>query len=96
MLCHDFITWGRWMQKADRRVAETRDGGVRVSTVFLGLDHRFGKGPPLLFETTIFGGEHDQYRDRASSWEEAEVMHAEACVLAFPPKADSRFQVLDL
>lgn len=26
----------------------------RVSTVFLGIDHNWGEGPPLLFETMVF------------------------------------------
>ena len=34
--------------------------GVRVSTVWLGLDHRHGPfGPPLIFETMVFGGSFD-------------------------------------
>lgn len=32
---------------------------VTVSTVWLGLDHRFGDGPPLIFETMYFGGDVD-------------------------------------
>jgi hypothetical protein len=36
------------------------DGNIGISTVFLGLDHRhFGDGPPLLFETMVFGGSRD-------------------------------------
>jgi hypothetical protein len=58
--------------------------GVEVSTVFLGLDHAWGKGPPMLFETMIFGGEHDQYQERCSTWEQAEEMHRRACALAWP------------
>jgi hypothetical protein len=46
-----------------------------VSTVFLGLDHQWGDGPPLVFETMIFGGEHDQYQERYSTWDEAEAGH---------------------
>ena len=38
-----------------RRVAETTlPGGTWVSTVHLGLDHGFGHGPPLIFETMVF------------------------------------------
>lgn len=29
--------------------------GARVSTVWLGINHQFGMGPPLIFETTVFG-----------------------------------------
>ena len=31
------------------------EGGVSVSTVWLGLDHSFGRGVPVIFETMIFG-----------------------------------------
>jgi hypothetical protein len=54
-----------------------------VSTVFLGIDHNFGNGPPLLFETMVFGGEYDGYCKRYSTWEEAEGGHKTACALAF-------------
>jgi hypothetical protein len=47
--------------------------------VFLGLDHRFGgSGPPLLFETMIFGGPLDEEMWRYSSWDAAEAGHAAA------------------
>jgi len=54
----------------DRIVAKTDiDGEVEVSTVFLGLDHAVWDGPPMLFETMIFGGPHDnsQWRTRCAS-----------------------------
>jgi hypothetical protein len=65
------------------RVGERHFGStIWVSTVFLGIDHRFGgEGPPLLFETMIFGGPHDQSQYRCSTWQEAEHMHADACAL---------------
>lgn len=73
----DLFKWGEWMQTAGRAVAKTRfEGDVEVSTIFLGLDHNFwGEGPPILFETMIFGGEHDQYQERYATWEEAEAGH---------------------
>lgn len=81
----DLMTWARWFEKAERHVASDMIGEVQVSTVFLGLDHRFGDdGPPLLFETMIFGGEHDQYQERCSTWEQAEAMHATALALVRP------------
>jgi hypothetical protein len=52
--CEDLLKWGRWMQSADRFVLRTVVGEWCVSTVFLGLDHQFGDGPPILFETMIF------------------------------------------
>lgn len=51
---------------------------VNISTVFVGIDHRFDVGgPPLLFETMVFGGEYDQYTERYSTWDEAEEGHKE-------------------
>lgn len=65
-----------------RRVASTQvNPDVWVSTVFLCIDHRYsGVGPPILFETMIFGGyftEHE-YQERYCTWEEAEAGHAVA------------------
>lgn len=84
----DLMKWGEWMQKANRTVRKDTAtvklagqpiGEVRVSTVFLGLDHSFGEGPPLLFETMVFGGPLDQEQDRCSTWEAAEKMHELMC-----------------
>lgn len=77
----DLFAWGNWIEKHDRRVNQTRIGDVRVSTVFLGLDHNFGNGKPLLFETMIFGGNRDSYQERYSTWKEAEKGHREAVKL---------------
>lgn len=35
-------------------VAKDRVGPVEVSTIFLGMDHSFGSGDPVLWETMIF------------------------------------------
>jgi len=51
---------------------------ITISTVFLGLDHNWGDGPAVLFETMIFGGEHDDYQVRYETWEQAEKGHQEA------------------
>lgn len=63
--------WGEtWY--ADRPVAHDIVGDARVSTVFLGIDHRFfGDGPPLVFETMIFGGPANESQFRYSSYDEA-------------------------
>jgi hypothetical protein len=91
VLVHDLIEWEHEMAKRGAtlrsygidpwRVAETELGQVRISTVFLGLDHQFFGGQPLLFESMIFGGQHDQYTNRCSTWDEAEKMHEEAVAL---------------
>lgn len=42
---------------ADNTVRKTTlAGDVEVSTIHLVLNHRFGGGPPLIFETHVFGG----------------------------------------
>jgi hypothetical protein len=46
-------------------------GEIEVSTVWLGLNHSFGLGRPLYWETMIFGGEHDQEQWRYSSRQSA-------------------------
>ncbi len=61
--------------KRGGRVAATRVGDARISTVFLGMDHSWGGGPPLLFETLVFGGPLDDEMERYSTWEQAEAGH---------------------
>lgn len=73
----NIFKWAENFEK-DRRVAEAYIGDVYVSTVFLGFDHSFGDGPPLLFETMIFGGQYDGYQGRTSTWDEAIECHVEA------------------
>lgn len=76
----DLSAWAMTMQSAaGRRVASTIIGESRVSTVFLGLDHSFGEGPPLLFETLVFGGPLADEMDRCTTWEQAEAMHEAMC-----------------
>lgn len=61
---------------ADNHVADDRVADVRVSTVWLGLDHNFlGVGPPLIFETMIFGGPHDGFCERYATEEQAKAGH---------------------
>jgi hypothetical protein len=66
-----------WAENFESNRTVTRDkfGKVLVSTVFLGY------GEPLLFETMIFGGKHDEYQTRCSTWDEAIIQHEEACKL---------------
>lgn len=81
----DLLTWAAWYEKADeRRIAQDKlPNDVRVSTVFLGIDHNWNlEGPPILFETMIFGGKHDQFQDRYATKDEAIAGHAKALELA--------------
>jgi hypothetical protein len=75
----DILEWAKWFKKADRHVRQDTIGKVRISTVFLGLDHQWNpNGLPLLFETMIFGGEHDEDQFGYTTWEEAERGHEQA------------------
>lgn len=66
-----------------KRVGDTYIGPARVSTVWLGLDHRMGflwpdeAGPyrPLIFETMVFGGKLDGAYWRYSTEAEALAGH---------------------
>jgi hypothetical protein len=74
----ELMPWAEWFETAreERRVASDElEGGVLVSTVFLGLDHSRWQGPPLLFETMVFTGPHDGWQDRYTTWDEAEAGH---------------------
>lgn len=76
----DLITWAVWFETADRTVATTQvTETIEVSTVFLGLDHQWGVGPPLLFESMVFGmADDDPLADmqvRYRTWHEAEQGH---------------------
>ena len=57
-------------------VAKTDVGDVSVSTVWLGLDHGHGGGPPVIFETMVFGGPLDGEQERYSTEAEALAGHA--------------------
>lgn len=75
----DVLAWAHWFQVSAelRRVARTEVGEeVIISTVFLGLDYSFGGGPPLLYETMVFGGVHDGFQERYASRAEAIAGHA--------------------
>lgn len=76
----DARDWASAYDRKNRMVAQTELGEYWVSTVFLGLNHQFGDGPPLIFETMVFP--QDSYSelrcDRYSTWKQAEAGHAEA------------------
>ena len=85
----DVETWGLWFDAASRSGARTiardKDEGpdgreIFISTVFLGLDHRLtGDGPPLLWETLVFGGPLEGEMVRYDSREAALEGHQAMC-----------------
>lgn len=80
----DVMTWAKWFENFDNRKIGDDEITERchVSTVFLGLDHSFGQGDPVLFETMIFGGPLDGEQRRYRTYSEAERGHAEAVTAA--------------
>ena len=77
------IEAAEWLDKNPERKAVKQEhiDDIFISTVFLGLDHAFPwdkDKTPVLWETMIFGGEHDQYQDRYTSYEDALEGHQKA------------------
>lgn len=73
----DLMKWATTFETMDRIVARTEIGESLVSTIFLGLDHGWFGGPPLLFETMVFSSDRESlYCRRCSTWLEAEEQHA--------------------
>ena len=70
------IEWASALE-GERRVDVTEVNGLTVSTVWLGLDHNFGHGPPLIFETMVFerDEERDGYAERYATLAAAEAGH---------------------
>lgn len=69
--CEDLHEWALFMEDPQKSLVAVTDlnDELRVSTVFLGLDHRFsmsGGAPPILFETIVFGQEstHHHFNGR--------------------------------
>lgn len=73
----------QWLENNPSRKTVKRDeiGDILVSTVFLGLDHGWDSDVPVLWETMIFGGKHDQYQKRYTSYKDALKGHEKALML---------------
>jgi hypothetical protein len=75
----DVQTWAAWFEAAredgrTRIAAHTLPDGRWLSTVFLGIDHAWGGGPPQLFESMVFRSETDldeTYCARHATWRAA-------------------------
>lgn len=84
---HSVLEWATWFETAERKLCVdtfTQSGEtVRVSTVFLAIDHNFQQaGEPLLWETMIFGGPLDLFQWRYTSRELALKGHEYALKVA--------------
>lgn len=70
-----------WERNNSRTIARHIIGDVIVSTVFLGLDHSWDGEIPVLWETMVFNGRHDQWQDRYISYEDALEGHQQTIEL---------------
>ncbi|HEX5015975.1 MAG TPA: hypothetical protein VFX15_00140 [Actinomycetes bacterium] len=72
-----------------REVAFAQGEEACVSTVWIGIDHRiFGDGPPLIYETMVFGGKHNGYCERYPTVGAARQGHARICQMVFDPQPE--------
>jgi hypothetical protein len=80
-------TWATLFEDREEygRVAKTQVGQWWISTVWLGMNHAYGNGPPLIFETMVFwqgphGAErdYDNYQARYTTLAQARRGHAQA------------------
>lgn len=78
----NIIKWAQAFETSNRAVAKTMvNDDIQVSTVFLGIDHGWGRGEPVLFETMTFalrcpGIDNDCYR--SNTWDQAVNAHHRA------------------
>jgi hypothetical protein len=89
-------TTTEWSEQCqDMRASHTKHvgddyiGEYRISTVWLGIDHQYGDGDPLLFETMVFDKKdewNDCYTARYSTWDEAVKGHEHAKQLVLDGK----------
>lgn len=90
--CRCLSDWGEmWTNNSKARtVAVTYANEYTVSTMFVGMEsfEYDEKGNPLVFETMIFGGKHDEHCYKHGTWEDAELGHIEAVKIAMGIKKD--------
>jgi hypothetical protein len=77
-----FWDWAAKMEMGFDRIVEQTvlvegENAVTVSTIWIGLDMNWLRGPPMIFETMVFGGPTDLEGRRYSTEEEARAGHAQ-------------------
>lgn len=76
----DAVEWAKFFENTTNRIVDWTqiNSQVEVSTIFIGIDHRIlGSGPPILFETMVFGADDDSGEmARYSSWDDAVAGHS--------------------
>lgn len=75
----ELMEWAAQLETMDRRVAHDVINNWCVSTIWLGLNHNYYGGPPLVFETMIFSPDGlENYLARYTTWDQAVAGHQEA------------------
>ncbi len=75
----DYQKWSLWIKTADLTVARTRIDNCEVSTMFLGVNHGMTNGPPMLYETLVYGGPLHKETSHYSTKREALEGHERIC-----------------
>lgn len=93
----DLLKWAMWYEyshqskgKDNRILQQDHIGGIFISTIFLGLDHSFGVGPPILWETMIFRGKDVQWMRRYRTRAQAVRGHKKAVKMVVKSQPDLR------
>lgn len=78
--CKSVEEWAKHYEEGDRIIKQEYVGNAYVSTVFLGLDHRYGfkdePDLPVVFETMVFMENwNGEYQERCCTYEQALEMH---------------------
>lgn len=89
------LEWARWFEQnhEKRIVLQEEVGNYWVSTIFLGLDHSFGRGPPVLWETGLWkmkDGEPDKMVESCRATSRAEAIANHETCLALVKEIEAR------
>ena len=80
----DIDEWSHHFEFGNSSIDWTGNTDLHVSTIFLGIDRGFGRTDiPILFETLIRGGAHDNEMERYCTYDEAVEGHRRWCNLVF-------------
>lgn len=79
------MTHDEWVQQFgagdEKLVALSQVGDAIVSTVWIGLNHQWGDGPPLIFETMIFEEGDGDWRPQQWRWSTEDEALAGHCMV---------------
>lgn len=85
------LEWGRDFEDRKLKIVKQENiGDVLVSTVWLGLDHGWGRGSPLIFETMVFRGDDSGDEQERYSMEEEALAGHERIASRYRKETDER------